>query len=319
MADVKSAPVLTVEKFYHAHHWDLELRLVAGERGLGRLIREPAVNRPGLMLAGFRKYFAEHRVQVFGNAEMHYLRSLPPAARATRYREFFATRIPCAVFCRGGQPDEEFKRQAEARGVPVFRCPMVTMRFINRATLALDEHFAPRQRIHGSMVDIRGIGVLILGEPGVGKSECAIGLVERGYSLVADDTTLLRVHAGRELIGTSPELGRNFMEVRGIGVVDVPAMFGVKGIRTEKRVDLAVTLKVWDAAAEVERVGEELETIKLLGVAVPHMTIPIRPGRDVARLVEVAALHMKLRVLGYNPAKALNDALIAQMQKQAGG
>jgi len=317
MAAVKSAPVLTVEKFYHAHHRDLDLRLVAGQRGLGRLIREPAVNRPGLMLAGFHKYFAEHRIQVFGNAEMHYLRSLPPAARATRYREFFATRIPCAVFCRGGQPDEEFKRQAEARGVPVFRCPMITMRFINRATLALDEHFAPRRRIHGSMVDIRGIGVLILGEPGVGKSECAIGLVERGYSLVADDTTLLRVHAGRELIGTSPELGRNFMEVRGIGVVDVPAMFGVKGIRTEKRVDLAVTLKVWDAA-DVERVGEELETIKILDVAVPHMTIPIRPGRDVARLVEVAALHMKLRVLGYNPAKALNDALIAQMQKQAG-
>ncbi len=318
MTPQKPNPPVTVEKFYLARRQELELRLVAGERGLGRVIREPAVNRPGLLLAGFRKYFAEHRVQVFGNAEMHYLRSLPPVARAARYAEFFATRVPCAVFCRGGKPDPEFQRQAEAAGVPVFRCPMVTMKFINRATLVLEELSAPRLRVHGSMVDIRGIGVLIMGEPGVGKSECAIGLVERGYSLVADDTTLVRLNAGRELIGTSPEVGRNFMEVRGIGLVDVPAMFGVKGIRTEKRVDLIVTLKVWEPRAEMERVGEEMETKTILGVAVPHMTIPILPGRDVARLVEVAALHMKLRVLGYNPARALNEALIASMQARPG-
>jgi HPr kinase/phosphorylase len=318
MTTLKPPQPVTVEKFYHARQKELGLRLVAGQHGLGRLIREPAVNRPGLLLAGFRRYFAEHRVQVFGNAEMHYLRSLPPAARATRYADFFATRVPCAVFCRDGKPDPEFQRQAEAAGVPVFRCPMVTMKFINRATLVLEELFAPRERVHGSMVDIRGIGVLIMGEPGVGKSECAIGLVERGYSLVADDTTLIRVNAGRELIGTSPDLGRNFMEVRGIGLVDVPAMFGVKGIRTEKRVDLIVTLKPWDPHEEIERVGDEMETKTLLGIAVPHMTIPIRPGRDVARLVEVAALHMKLRVLGYNPAKALNEALIASMQSQPG-
>lgn len=306
---------ITVERFFHAQPRELNLRLVAGERGLGRVIREPTVNRPGLMLAGFRKYFAEHRVQVFGNAEMHYLRSLPPAARTARYDAFFATRIPCAVFCRGGRPDPEFERRANARGVPVFRCPLVTMSFINRATLVLEELFAPRLRVHASMVDIRGIGVLILGEPGVGKSECAIGLIERGYSLVADDTTLLRLHAGRELIGTSPDLGRNFMEVRGIGLVDVPAMFGVKGIRTEKRVDLAVTLKICsNGQEEIERVGDTVETREFLGVQVPHLTIPIRLGRDVARLVEVAALHMKLRVLGYNPAEALNKALIASMQ-----
>lgn len=314
MNRLKPPQPVTVEKFYQTRQKELGLQLVAGPRGLRRVIREPAVNRPGLMLAGFRKYFAEHRIQVFGNAEMHYLRSLPPAARATRYAEFFATRVPCAVFCRGGRPDPEFLRQAEARAVPVFRSPMVTMKFINRATLALEELFAPRERVHGSMVDIRGIGVLIMGEPGVGKSECAIGLVERGYSLVADDTTLVRLHAGRELIGTSPELGRNFMEVRGIGLVDVPAMFGVKGIRTEKRVDLVVTLKTWDPHEEMERVGDEMETKTILGVAVPHMTLPIRPGRDVARLVEVAALHMKLRVLGYNPARALNEALIASMR-----
>lgn len=311
----KPSQPVTVEKFFHTQQQELGLRLVAGERGLDRVIREPTVNRPGLMLAGFRKYFAEHRIQVFGNAEMHYLRSLPPAARAARYDAFFATRVPCAVFCRGGRPDPEFERRANTRGVPVFRCPLVTMNFINRATLALEELFAPRLRVHASMVDIRGIGVLILGEPGVGKSECAIGLIERGYSLVADDTTLLRLDAGRELIGTSPEVGRNFMEVRGIGVVDVAAMFGIKGIRTEKRVDLAVTLKLCPHGQEdLERVGDMMETREFLGVQVPHLTIPIRLGRDVARLVEVAALHMKLRVIGYNPAQALNQALLAAMQ-----
>lgn len=308
---------VTVESFFRAQEKTLELRLVAGQHGLRRVIKEPTVNRPGLMLAGFRKYFAENRVQVFGNAEMHYLRSLPPAARGARYAAFFATRIPCAVFCRGGKPDADFLRRAEAAAVPVFRCPMVTMKFINRATLALEEMFAPRERIHGSMVDIRGIGVLILGEPGVGKSECAVGLVERGYSLVADDTTLVRLSGGKDVIGTSPALGRNFMEVRGIGLVDVPAMFGVKGIRTEKRVDLVVTLKQWNQADHIERVGAEMDTKTILGVPIPHMTIPIRPGRDVARLVEVAALHVKLRVLGYNPAEAFNSALIAAMQAQA--
>jgi HPr kinase/phosphorylase len=318
---MQRAKPVTVDRFYREHGERLGLKLVAGAAGLDRLIREPTVNRPGLMLAGFRRYFAERRMQVLGSAETHYLRSMPPATRAQRYGELFSTRIPCVVFCRGNAPDADFRRRAEAARVPVLRCPQITMKFINQATLALEEMFAPSERVHGSMVDILGIGVLIMGEPGIGKSECAVGLIERGYSLVADDTTEVHLHSGRELIGTCPRLGRNFMEVRGIGFVDVPAMFGIKGIRTEKRVDLVVTLKRWDPQTghEIERVGDQLETMKILGVDIPHMTIPVCPGRDVARLVEVASFHMKLRILGYNPAEALNRVLVETMQQQKPG
>ena len=306
----------TVETFSAARPAELSLRLVAGTAGLGRMIREASVNRPGLMLAGFSRYFAEHRVQVIGNAEVTYLASLAPEERAARYAAFFATKIPCVVFCRGYEPDEDFRGRAEAAEVPVFRCPLNTMRFINQATLVLEELSAPSILLLGSMVDILGIGVLITGAAGIGKSECAVGLIERGYSLVADDATQVRLTAGRELIGTARPAGRNFMEVRGIGVVNVLAMFGVKGVRTEKRLDLVVRLQRWEGKDEggIERVGDELKMTEVLGVKVPEVTIPVCPGRDIARLVEVAAFHMKLRIQGYNPAASLEANLIASMQ-----
>jgi HPr kinase/phosphorylase len=296
-----------------------ELTLVTGPQGLSRPIREPTVNRPGLLLSGFNEYFAEHRVQVMGSVEMHYLNSLPPDTRRARLAAFFTRPIPCLVLCRDYQPDAVIRELAEAAGIPVFVSPEVTMNFISRATLALEELFAPVETRHGSMVDILGIGVLIMGDPGIGKSECAIGLIERGYALVADDLTRLRLRNGRHLIGTCPEAGRNYMEVRGIGIVDVPAMFGVKALRTEKQLDLVVTLKHWEDVKEIERVGDCVSTLQILGVPVPHMTIPIRPGRDVARLVEVGAFHTKLRVLGYNPADALNQAVLASMRPRGGG
>lgn len=290
------------------------LTLVTDPAGLARPIHEPTVNRPGLLLAGFNEYFADHRVQVMGSVERHYLNSLPPEVRRARLAEFFSRPIPCVVFCRGAQPDEVILELARTSRVPVFVSAAVTMNFISQATLALEELFAPTETLHGSMVDILGIGVLIMGTPGIGKSECAVGLIERGYALVADDSTLLRLRGGRHLIGTSLQLGRNYMEVRGIGIVDVPAMFGVKAIRTEKQLDLAVTLKHWEDVKEIERVGDVVDKITILGVQVPHMTIPIRPGRDLARLVEVAAFHTKLQVLGYNPARAFNEALLNSMR-----
>lgn len=310
---MKNASPITVKDFVEACPRELGLRVVAGRAGLQRRIREAAVNRPGLMLAGFSRYFAEHRVQVIGNAEMTYLASLTPEERVQRYAGLFATRIPCVGFCRGYQPDAEFTRRAEAAGVPVLRCPHNTMRFINEATLVLKELSEPRTLVVGSMVDILGIGVLITGVPGIGKSECAVGLIERGYSLVADDATQIRRQANRELIATAPAAGRNFMEVRGIGLVNVLAMFGVKGIRTEKRLDLVVKLQRWDPKDEIERVGTELPHMMILGVQVPYVVIPVCPGRDIARLVEVAAFHMKLRIQGYNPAQAFDVGLIANM------
>jgi HPr kinase/phosphorylase len=197
--------------------------------------------------------------------------------------------------------------------VPVFQTPLVTMKFINAATFALETMFAPRGTELGSMVDILGVGVLIRGESGIGKSEAVLALIERGYSLVADDVTRVTLQDGREVIGTSSELTRSHMEIRGIGIINVAAMFGVKSIRQEKRLDLVVTLKAWSDVGEVDRIGIEQEFVKVLGVDIPHIIIPVRPGRDLARLVEVAAFQTKLKLSGHNAAQELNDRLIAHM------
>lgn len=309
-------PTVTVRSFYEQHREDLGLRMVAGERGLDRLIREPTVNRPALALAGFTKYFAQHRIQVMGNAENYFLKSLGEEERAKRHEMLFRSRIPCVVFCRNAVPPRACVRLADAEGVPMFRSPMVTMRFINRATLQLDPMFAPRRKEMGSMVDILGIGVLIRGEPGIGKSECVLGLIERGYSLVSDDVTLLTVHNGDELIGTAPPTIKDYMEVRGIGLINVAATFGIKSIRTNKRLDLVVRLRRWDEVTDVDRLGLEQETISLLGIEVPFVTLPVAPGRDLARLVEVAACIQKLHMAGHHPARDFENRLLGAIESE---
>jgi HPr kinase/phosphorylase len=308
---------VTVEKFYTDHAGNLQLNLLAGAGGLKRAIREPTVNRPGLVLTGFRRYFAFKRVQVIGNAEAYYLKSLNPIQREKLYQNFFSYKIPCLVFSRNLHPDKFFLRAAEEAEVPIFRCPLVTMKFINLATLALEMMFAPKGTEMGSMVDILGVGAIIRGESGIGKSESVLALIERGYSLVADDITKVTLVDGREVMGTSAEITRNHMEVRGIGIINVAAMFGVRSIRTEKRVDLVITLKAWNEVPDVDRLGMEQEFVKILGIDVPHITIPVRPGRDLARLIEVAAFQTKLKSSGYNPAKELNDRLISRMAGSA--
>jgi HPr kinase/phosphorylase len=309
--------VVTVERFYTEHASSLELHLVAGASGLKRPIREPTVNRPGLVLSGFTRYFAYKRVQTIGNAEAYFLKSLPEEARVKRYATLFNFKIPCVVYSRNLHPDKLFLKAAEEAQVPIFRCPMVTMKFINLATLALEMMFAPRGTEMGSMVDILGVGVILRGESGIGKSESVLALIERGYSLVADDITKVTLVDGREVVGTSAEVTRNHMEVRGIGIINVAAMFGVRSIRHEKKVDLVVTLKAWNEVEDVDRLGIEQEYVKILGIDVPHITLPVRPGRDLARLIEVAAFQTKLKSSGYNPAKELNDRLISRMAAAA--
>lgn len=308
---------VTVERFYTEHAQALELNLIAGASGLKRVIREPTVNRPGLVLSGFTRYFAFKRIQVIGNAEAYFLKSLSDTERQRRYQTFFSYKLPGVVFSRHLHPDKFFLRAAEAAEVPIFRCPLVTMKFINLATLAMEMMFAPRGTEMGSMVDILGVGVIIRGESGIGKSESVLALIERGYSLVADDITRVTLVDGREVMGTSAELTRNHMEVRGIGIINVAAMFGVKSIRQEKRVDLVITLKAWNDVTDVDRLGMEQEFVKILGIDTPHITIPVRPGRDLARLIEVAAFQTKLKSSGYNPAKELNDRLISRMAAAA--
>jgi HPr kinase/phosphorylase len=305
--------LVTVERFYTDHADSLQMGLLAGAGGLKRPIREPTVNRPGLVLTGFRRYFANKRVQVIGNAEAFYLKSLPAQERMQRYRALLGYKIPCVVFSRSLHPDKLFLKAAEEAEVPIFRCPMVTMKFINMATLALEMMFAPRGTEMGSMVDILGVGAIIRGESGIGKSESVLALIERGYSLVADDITKVTLVDGREIMGTSAEITRNHMEVRGIGIINVAAMFGVRSIRQEKRVDLVITLKLWNEVPDVDRLGMEQQFVKILDIDVPHITIPVRPGRDLARLIEVAAFQTKLKSAGYNPAKELNDRLISRM------
>jgi len=306
--------VVTVQKLYQNHATPLGLKMVAGQAGLDRVIREPTVNRPGLVLAGFGRFFAHKRVQVIGNAEVHFLKSLPEGERSQRYAWFFGHRIPCMVFARNLHPDHLLLAAAEKAGVPIFRSSLVTMRFINLATLALEMMFAPRDTEMGSMVDILGVGVLIRGESGIGKSECVLALIERGYSLVADDITKVTLVDGREVIGTSSDVTRNHMEVRGIGIINVAAMFGVRSISLNKRIDLVISLKAWNDVPDVDRVGIEQELTPILGINIPHIIIPVRPGRDLARLVEVAAFQTKLKLGGYNPAQNLNDQLIHRMQ-----
>jgi HPr kinase/phosphorylase len=307
---------ITVEQFYKEHGKALEMKPIAGLANATRVIREPTVNRPGLALSGFTRYFAYKRMQVMGHAEVFYLRELRLEERQARYAYLFAYRIPCFVFSRNLRPDKEFLAASEQTGVPVFQTPLVTMKFINKATLELEGMFAPRGTELGSMVDILGVGVIVRGESGIGKSEAVLALIERGYSLVADDAIKVMLVDGREVICTSAELTRDHMEVRGIGIINVATMFGVKSIRKEKSLDLIVTLKVWVEGGEVDRLGMEQEYVQVLGVDIPHITIPVRPGRDLARLIEVAAFQAKLKKSGYNAAKELNERLIAHMSAE---
>src|SRR5882762_878477 len=310
----KSVPVVTVESFYNSHAGKLQMKLEGPRVGFHRKIREPTINRPGLALSGFYTYFAEKRVQVLGAAEHSYLKSLPSKLRVKRFRKLCERKIPCLVMSRGFRLAPELLGVTAEAKIAVFRTPMITMKFINAATIALEVDFSPTVTEFGSMVDILGVGVLIRGASGIGKSECALGLIERGYSLVADDVTRITSLEGRELMATAPELTRNHMEIRGIGIINVASIFGIGATRIEKRLDLVASLKEWDSVEEIERVGIERQTYEILGLKVPHVTIPVRPGRDIARLIEVAAMDQKLKGLGQNSAVDFNTKLLSLMQ-----
>jgi HPr kinase/phosphorylase len=313
-AQRKSVPVITVESFYKSHGQHLQMKLEGPRVGFHRKIREPTINRPGLALSGFFSYFADKRVQVFGAAENTYLKSLSEKVQVKRFRDLCAQKIPCLVLSRGFHLDPPLLAVAGKEEIAIFRTPMITMKFINAATIALDLDFSPTVTEFGSMVDILGVGVLIRGDSGIGKSECVLGLIERGYSLVADDVTRITSLENRELMATAPELTRNHIEVRGIGIINVASVFGIGAIRIEKRLDMVVTLKEWQQLEQVDRIGLDQEYYEILGLQVPHVTIPVRPGRDIARLIEVAAMDQKLKGLGRNSALEFNTKLLHIME-----
>jgi HPr kinase/phosphorylase len=312
----KQRKLLSVGEFFERHGEELGLSLHGSDVGFSRLIKEPTINRPGLALAGFFTYFAFRRIQVIGNSESSYLNSLRLEQRVKHFENLCNRNIPCIVVSRGKALPDELIAIAEASGISVFKTNMISMKFINAATIRLEWNFAPVTSEHGCMVDVQGIGVMVRGNSGTGKSECVLGLIDRGASLVADDVTRFRAIEGRELIGSAPSAGRYHMEVRGLGIINVPAIFGAASMRVEKRLDLVVTLKPVEEAGDIERVGIRKKTYEILGIRIPHVELLVAPGRDMAGLVEVAALDQKLKTFGHDSAVEFDKKLLKIMAER---
>jgi len=306
---------VSVREFFDSFKDMLQMELLAGAEGLDNVISEKSINRPALAVTGYFKEFAHRRLQLFGAGEMAYLDDQPDPVREKLLDDVFSKKIPAVVVTRGLEVDALLKRLADKHRVPIIRTQLKSKDFSAEATVLLEEKFAPRTNLHATLVDIRGVGVLLRGASGVGKSECALALIERGHSLVADDYVIVTLIADRELQGTSKELNRGYMECRGIGIINIASIFGVRSVRREKRVDLVVTFVLWQPGMDEERSGLEVETFEILGRKVPHMTIPVRPGRDMARLVEVAAMVQALRGMGHDSAKEFSERLIQHMAK----
>ena len=292
----------------------LPLELLSGAGGVDREISSPHIQKTGLALAGFHEYLRPARILVFGESEVRYLESLAHEARVGMLAAMFRHDIPCVLITGGWEPPADLLSASEACRVPVLRTSVATPVAINRIGAVLDDALAVREMLHGVLMDILGLGVLIVGDSGMGKSECALDLIVRGHRLVADDTVEMRRRGETALIGTCPELTRHHMEVRGLGVINIRDLFGVAATRAAKRVELVVRLERWDPEREYERLGLDENTFELLGIKVPLISMPVAPGRNLAILVEVAARNQLLRSRGLNAARDLAERLDGQLR-----
>lgn len=309
-------PRLTVGQLLDRMREPLQLEILGPSVGHDREITSPEASSPGLVLAGYINRFPHQRIQVLGETEITYLQSLEPVHRAGILQQFFAFPIPCAFITKGLEPPEPMLALAEAAGVAVFRSALKTAEFYRLMKPFLAEQFAPTTTLHGSLADIYGVGLFFTGKSGIGKSECVLDLVERGHRLVADDLVFVSRRGNDVLIGRGHELQRHHMEIRGVGLLDIPAIFGIHAVRQQKRLEVMVVLEEWDADAVVDRTGLDVQTIDILGVQIPRITVHLNPGKNITVIAEVIAMNHLLRYYrGYDTATAFNERLMGSMRR----
>lgn len=299
-----------VKDLYQQHRKRLCLDLVAGESGMKRPIRVPEAHRPGLSLTGYLKNHARKRILIFGKVEVEYLRDLDPEVRIKRIEALLSSETPAVIVARRYLPPKELVSLCEKHAVPLLRANMSTMNLLSKLTHLLTEEFTKSTTYHGTLVEVYGVGVLIKGSSAVGKSEAALGLIERGHRLISDDTVRVKKRESSYLEGYGAELTRHHMEIRGIGIINVAHLYGAVCVRESKSIDIVVELEVWDDQHFYDRFGLEEKYCDILGVKIPYHVLPVKPGRDVVLLLETIALNHRLKGMGYNSAKEFNSKLL---------
>ena len=294
----------------------LQLEALTGEVGLDREIPTAEASSPGLVLAGYTQRFAAHRLHVLGETEVTYLASLDAAARRRALETMFRFDLPCVVISKGQEPPAELLELARGKGVAVIRTRLKTAELYRRLKPFLDEAFAPATTVHASLADVFGVGLLFLGRSGIGKSECVLDLVERGHRLVADDIVHITRRGNDLLIGRGHELARHYMEIRGVGLIDIRALFGIRSVRQQKRVEVVVQLEDWDASREYDRTGLDSQTTVILEVTLPLVTMPLNPGKNLTVVCEVVAMNHLLRYSGVDAARTFNDRLLKRLAER---
>jgi HPr kinase/phosphorylase len=308
---------LTVRRLLDLLRDTLQLELIGDDAGLAREITSSEVSSPGLVLAGFTDRFPAKRMQVFGETEIAYLASLPAEQRRQMLELFFSFEVPCVIVTKGLEILPEMLEIASIHGVAILRSALKTTEFYRRVRPALEEEFAPTTTLHGSLADVYGVGLLFMGRSGIGKSECVLDLVERGHRLVADDLVIATRRGNDIIIGRGHELQRHHMEIRGVGVIDVPSVFGIRAVRQQKRIEVVVHLEQWERTDNVDRTGLDGATMSILDVDIPRVTIPLNPGKNITVVAEVIAMNHLLRYSGIDPAEAFNQRLLGRMRAAA--
>ena len=304
---------LTVERLIKIKKEPLLLELLTDERGLARVISGPDISSPGLVLTGYTGRFPSDRVQVLGETEVSFLESLDEDRRRAAIEAFLSFDMPVIFITKGQEAPPPLVETANQAGTPVIRSQLKTSEFYTRIKPFLEERFAPTTTMHGSLADVYGVGLLFVGASGVGKSEAVLDLVERGHRLVADDLVIVTRRGHEVLMGKGHELQRHHMEIRGVGIIDIHQLFGIRAIRVQKRIEVVVQLEVWDAEAQYDRTGLDPQTVEILGVPIPKVTVPLVPGKNITVVCEVVAMNHLLKFSGHDTAALFNQRLQARM------